>query len=214
MDHCFLGSELDEADRKQRPFLILHDSKSESLYCIPVQSKAISEWIVICFKTLIEEMGYGGIIIGFKSDNAEELIYLKRKVSEMRSAETVPITVPVRVSQSNGAIERAVKTWQGHFRTLRSHLEVEVGVAICPDHPIWEWCALWANCILRRYAVRSSGRTSYEMVTGHRANVPIACFGMTILRRRKRKEAGSGKWDCEYTDGIFLGLGTPALRSW
>ena len=136
VDHCCLGSERDEADRKERPFLILHDSKSESLYCIPVQSKAISEWIVICVKTLIEEMGYGGMRIGFKSDSAEELIYLRRKVSEMRSAETVPITVPVRVSQSNGAIERAVRTWHGQFRTLRSHLEAEVGVAISPDHPI------------------------------------------------------------------------------
>ena len=166
----------------------------------------------MCVKTLIEELGYGGMRIGFKSDNAEELIALRKRVAELRTKETVPIIVPVRVSHSNGAIERAARTWQGQFRTLRSHLEDEVGVPIIPDHPIWQWGAWWASGILRRYALRGCGRTSYEIVTGHRTNSPIACFGETVLLRRNRKEVGSGKWDCEYQEGVFLGLGTAGVE--
>ena len=113
VDHCFLGSERDAEERGEQPFLILHDSKSEALYCIPVSSKATTAWVVMCVRTIIEELGYGGMRIGFKSDNAEELIALRKRVAELRTNETVPIIVPVRVSQSNGAIERAVRTWQG-----------------------------------------------------------------------------------------------------
>ena len=148
VDHCFLGSERDAEERGERPFLIMHDSKSEALYCIPVSSKATTEWLVTCVKTLMEELGYGGMKIGFKSDNAEELVSLRKRVAEVRRMETVPIVVPVRVSQANGAVERAVRTWQGQFRTLRSHLEDEVGVAISPDHPIWQWGAMWASGLL------------------------------------------------------------------
>ena len=32
VDHCFLGSERDAEDHKERPFLIMHDSKSEAIY--------------------------------------------------------------------------------------------------------------------------------------------------------------------------------------
>ena len=71
---------------------------------------------------------------------------------------------------------------------------------------------MWASGLLRRYAVRSNGRTTYEMVTGHRTNVPIVCFGEIVLWRRKRKEAGAGKWDCEYREGAFLGLGATGVQ--
>ena len=85
VDHCFLGSERDEEGHGERPFLMMHDSKSEAMYCIPVRSKATTEWVVTCVKTLIDELGYGGMRIGFKSDNAEELIALRKRVAEMRS---------------------------------------------------------------------------------------------------------------------------------
>ena len=105
VDHCFLGSERDTEETPERPFLILHDSRSESLYCIPVQSKETTEWVVLCVKAIVDELGYAGLRIGFKSDNARELLALRRRLSELRTAEAVPIQVPVRVSQSNGAVE-------------------------------------------------------------------------------------------------------------
>ena len=64
-----------------------------------------------------------------KNDGAPELKELRRLVSAKRSQPTFPLDVPVRESKGNGAVEKAVRTWQGQFRTLRSHLESEIGYA-------------------------------------------------------------------------------------
>ena len=110
VDHCLLGTEQIEEGCGERPLLTMHDGKPESLYCVPVSSKAASEWVMHCVKVLIEEVGHGGMKIGFKSDHAEELISLRKKLAEVRGAETVRIIEPDRVLQAKGAIERAVRT--------------------------------------------------------------------------------------------------------
>ena len=61
--------------------------------------------------------------MALKSDAAPELRESKKMVAAKRSSPTVPLEVPVRESKANGAVERAVRTWQGQFRTLKSHRE-------------------------------------------------------------------------------------------
>ena len=73
---------------------------------------------------------------------------LRRLVSAKRSQPTVPLDVPVRESKGNGAVEKAVRTWQGQFRTLKSHLESEIGTEIDKKHPILQWMAWWAGSLL------------------------------------------------------------------
>ena len=64
--------------RPSRPmatlFLILYDADSESLYCIPVVMKAVTDSVVRCVVALIDELGYGQIKISIKSDRAPELL--------------------------------------------------------------------------------------------------------------------------------------------
>ena len=89
--------------------------------------------------TVLCELGYAGIAVSMKCGQAPELKELRRQVSLRRSAPTVPIDVPVRESKANGAVERAVKTWQGQFRTLKSHLEHSIGKQLDKKHPIFQW---------------------------------------------------------------------------
>ena len=140
-----------------------------------------------------------------KCDGAPELLAIRREVSLLRESPTVPITVPVKCSKSNGAIEKTVQSWQWQFRAMNSHLEDESGGPIEPQHPIWQWCAWWAAGILTRFAIRDSGRIAYEQITGHRTKQPIACFGEVVMWRRARKVSGAGKWDPEYQEGVFVG---------
>ena len=95
----------------------------------------------------------------------------------MRTSPTVPIDVATRESQGNGAVEKSVKTWQGQFRTIKSHLETEIGCVIPHQHKILQWAGWWASQIIYRYAIRHHGRTSYEYVTGHKTKAPITTFG-------------------------------------
>ena len=60
--------------------------------------------------------------------------------------------------------------------------------------------------MLARVAIRSSGRTSYEHVVGHRMRTAIACFGEKVWFRRRRVDAGQGKAAPEYIGGIYLGM--------
>ena len=109
-----------------------------------------------------------------------------------------------------GAVGRAVRFWEGQFRTVRDHLESEIAAIderqLDARHPLWQWCVWWASSILNRYAVRPNWRTTYELITGHQTKMLVASFGQHVLWRLPRKRSGTGKLDSEWMDGIFLGL--------
>ena len=120
-----------------------------------------------------------------------------------------PIDVPVKESKMNGAVERAVRSWEGQFRTVRDHLEGEIAAVderqIDAKHPLWQWCA-GGSWILNRYAVRPNGRTTYELITGQQTKLLVVGFGQHVLWRLPRKSLGAGKLGSEWNNGIFLGL--------
>jgi hypothetical protein len=126
IDHCFLGSEGDEESAHSSPYLVLFDDRSEALYAVAVESKAAHVWVIEYITRVIEELGYGGMRVAIKCDGALELQELRRHVTARRSAPTVPLNVPVRESKGNGAVENAVRRWQGQFRTIKSHVEAEL----------------------------------------------------------------------------------------
>ena len=51
----------------------------------------------------------------------------------------------------HGAVKRAVRFWEGHFRTVRENVEGEIGEiderTDDAKHPVWQWCAWWALLI-------------------------------------------------------------------
>ena len=207
MDHCFLGSsEEEEESAHQNPFLILFDNATEAIFAVAVPSKATKPWIVEFVKSVLYELGYGQLKIAIKCDQARELQELRRAVANSRTVATVPIDVPVRESKANGGMERAVRTWSGQFRTLKSHFEYETKTRIPLHHPLLQWMAWWAAGIYNRFAVRHHGRTAHEYATGHKTKLPVACFGETVLWRQKRTKADLNKHDVEYSEGLFLGM--------
>ena len=142
-----------------------------------VATKEHEDWLADYFKAAPDELGYGGCRVAIKCDNARELLKLREAISARRTAPTVPITVPIKESRGNGAVERAVRTWQGQFRTLKDHAEFELGAEFGPRHPMLTWCAWWSAALLNRVKIQESGRTAYELYTGHLAKVPMAAFG-------------------------------------
>ena len=146
-----------------------------------VASKECEDSLADYLKAVLDELGYGGCRVAIKCDNARELLKLRDAVSARRSAPTVPITVPVKESRGNGAVERAVHTRQGQFRTLKDHAEFELGEEFGPRHPMLTWCAWWSAALLNRVKIQESGRTAYELYTGHLAKVPMAAFCEKVL---------------------------------
>ena len=70
MDHCFLGSEEEAASAN--PFLVVYDDFSGAMFTIAVATKEYEDWLAEYVKAITEELGYGGVRIAIKNDNAPE----------------------------------------------------------------------------------------------------------------------------------------------
>ena len=70
----------------------------------------------------------------------------------MRTVPTTAIDVSVKESKMNGTAERAVRSWEGQFRTVGDHVEGDIAEmderTVDAKHPLWQWCAWWASSIL------------------------------------------------------------------
>ena len=199
----------DEEAAAHNPFLMVYDGGSESMFVIALSSKEYKEWIVQYVVAILSELGYGGTRIAIKCDQAPELQKIRREIAARRTSATVPLDVPVKESKGNGAVEKAIRTWQGQFRTLKDHLEYMMNAPIGPRQPVLTWCAWWAALLLNLVRVTPNGRTPWEMVCGHRARTPMAIFGEKVLVRQARKVSGRGKFDSEWEEGLFLGISGP-----
>ena len=74
-------------------------------------------------KDILDQSGYEGEKLTFKTDQEPSIVALKRAVAAARTGETVPIESPVRASQSNGMMESAIGIWQGQLRTIKHYTE-------------------------------------------------------------------------------------------
>ena len=109
---------------------------------LPVSNKGPVDYVVIWLLKKLEDAGYSGVNITIKSDQEPAIVALKRAVALRRHAATCLIESPVRESQSNGTIERVIRSWQGQFRTLKHQLEGHLGKMINMDHPMVEWMSI------------------------------------------------------------------------
>ena len=131
---------------------------------------------------------------------------LGQEASRFREAPSVPLLFATKESKTNGDMERAVRTWEGQYRTLKLQVEEETSAETPSSHSILQWCAWWSAGILSRFRMGTSGRTPYEIATGHRSKTPIACFGEHILYHKKRNIVGLGKAESEWYDGVYPGM--------
>ena len=138
MDYCFMTAE--EAGDDMRAVLIAYDHSKSGLWALPVEHKGVQDdgvvkWIV----DKLEESGYAGVPVTIQSDQEPAIMKLKQAVAVTRKAETPLIVSPVRESQGNGRIEKAIRKWQAQLRTTRHHLESRVGARIDNNSALIEW---------------------------------------------------------------------------
>ena len=86
--------------------------------------------------------------ISMKMDGARELQQIRREVTALSSAPTVPIDVGKKESSNNGAVEKPMQTWEGQFRTLKSHIELVLDEAT----PLTTQCCNGAHGGQRRWS--------------------------------------------------------------
>ena len=85
-DYAFMGSE--EAEEEMQPSLVIFDDDKESFWAIGVGSKAVTEPLVKHVKDILDQSGYEGQKIAFKSDQEVSVVALKKAVAAARVGET------------------------------------------------------------------------------------------------------------------------------
>ena len=203
LDYCFSG---DEAKEGTPPVLVVWDDGHRAMWALPVETKGAVPWVVAWIVGKLEEAGYSGVKLTLKSDQEPAIVALKKAVALRRKAITALIESPVRESQSNGAIERAIRSWEGQFRTLRHQLEANMGAKLALSHALVEWMVVWAGDLITRYVLRENGRTAFESITGHRCKQPAFLFGETVMFRIAPDKSHRMKANSDWHLGNFIGI--------
>ena len=203
LDYCFMG---DEASETAPPVLSMWDDGHRALWALLVDNKGAIGYVVTWIVNKLTEAGYSGVDLTLKSDQEPAIMALKKAVALRRQAKTPMIESPVRESQSNGAIERAVRTWKSQFRTLRHQFEGNIGSELDLKHPLTEWMVVWAGDLITRYVPRENGRTAYESMTGHRCKQPVCMFGESAMFRIPLVKHARNKSESDWHTGVFVGI--------
>ena len=186
---------------------LIYDHSKLGLWTLPVERKGADEHVVNWVASKMEECGYSGTPLTLKSDQEPAMMSLKRAIAIRRRAETPLVESPVRESKSNGKIERAIRRWQGQFRTLRHNLEGRLGTKLENKSVLIEWLIVWTADILTKYAIHPNGRTSYEMYSQHACKHMVLGFGEKVnfqykVQHSERDALSNSKSGVGYFIGI------------
>ena len=191
IDYMYLTEDMelvkeDEAEKRRlklgRPILVGHDRRSGAITAHQVPVKGVGDgWPARRVILDLEELGYAGTPINLKCDQENPIVAVQRRVMQDRRAPTTPQNSAVGESQSNGAVENAIKRIQGQLRTLKFATEKHVKKRITSQHPAFGWLLEWTATILNRYVKGTSGQTPYRIISGKETRRPIAQFGERVL---------------------------------
>ena len=193
VDYAFLGISKgkDKEERKKleeeamkagnTPTLVMFDAESKSIFAYVVDKKGADDRVCRRVVTDLDNLGYKEIVL--KGDQEPALAGLMAVIKANWDGDAAMENSPVRESEGNGAVERAIQTWEGQVRTMKDALESRIGEEIGPDHVVMTWLAEYAATLLRRCLISSDGRTPYEKIKGRPSRRPMAEFGEKVWYR-------------------------------
>ena len=163
------------------------------------------DWIAGQMVRDIYKCGYYGRVV-LRSDQEPALQDLLEEVARKRGdLPTVIESSPVGESQSNGFIERAVRSVEEMVRTHKLALESRLGERIAVDHPAIAWLIEHSVDLLNKCQMGKDGRTPYERLKGKRYGGTFMDFGCPVMLRVTDKPQG-GLMQERWVEGTWLGM--------
>jgi hypothetical protein len=199
------GNKEEEIEEDYLPTLVPFESGVKWVSANVVPKKGVEGFAVQAVGREIDLAGLRRMIV--RSDQEPALLELLRAVKAERpeDLEIQPEQSPVGESKSNGEIERAIQTVQGHVRTMKLSVQRRYSCNIREDHPIWPWLVMYAALLLNLCDVGEDGRTAYERRKGRKFKKVLPEFGECI-RHLSPDSVGIDKAGSRWDNGIFVGL--------
>ena len=192
-----------EAERDgHTPCLTGHDNKSKAAFCYAVPQKGVDDNVVQRVVQDLDNIGYKEIVL--KSDQEPAILSLMESVKANWNGEAALEASPVGESESNGAIERTIQTWEGQVRTITDSLEFRLRQTISPYAAILTWLVEYVATLLRRCVVGQDGSTLHEKIKGRTSRRPLGEFGEKVWYKPLRKD--HIKLAPVMEEGIYVGI--------
>ena len=113
-----------------------------------------------------------------KPDQENSIVQLQHEIAKRRGNYGTAIeNSKVGDSNSNGAVERAIREVKGMVRTLMSAIEEATGTDIELIGSIAPWIVRGAADLINRCMIREDGKTAMQKLKGRKVNTPYVLWG-------------------------------------
>ena len=129
----------------------------------------------------LERLGHCGKVT-LKSNHEAAIVDVLREIANLRGSRgTVLEHSPVADSQSNGLVERGIRSVEEMARVLLFDLSSRVGSPISVHSPVFLWIVEQATDILNKCHVASDGKSVYERLKKRPHRGELLPFGAAVI---------------------------------
>ena len=174
-----------------------------SAHVVPLKG-AVLDWVIQQCARDLERLGHSGSVT-LKSDQEAAIVDVLRKIANLRgSLGTLLEHSPVADSQSNGLIERGIRSVEEMTRVLLFDLSRLVGCPVSVHSPVFPWIVEHATDILNKCHEASDGKSAYERLKKRPHRGELLPFGASVMFRVAGKVPG-GLMTERWHMGTWLG---------
>ena len=216
-DYCFLR---DQPGMESAKILMSKDraTRMVSAGVVPLLGAVINGVIQQCARDL-ERLGHNGHIT-LMSDQEPAIVDVLKEIANLRGSRgTLLQHSPVADSQSNGFIERGIRSVEEMTRVLLFDLSSRVGSPISIHSPVFPWIVEHTADILNKCHVASDGKSAYERLKRRQHRGVLLPSGTLVMFRVAGKVPGGvmterkaipyrrtycgtkGRWRCDQIKG-------------
>ena len=160
-----------------------------SAHVVPLKG-AVLDWVIQQCARDLERLGHYGQVT-LKSDQEAAFVDVLRKIANLRgSLGTLLEHSPIADSQSNGLIERGIRSVEDMTRVLLFDLSRRVGCPVSVHSPVFPWIVEHATDILNKCHVASDGKSAYERLKKRPHRGELLPFGASVMFRVAGKVPG------------------------
>ena len=203
-DFCYTGKSCEglteDAKQSKLTALVVHDSHSGAVHCIPVQHKSQIKYMSQEIMRFITFRAYSVVML--RCDQEPSTLQIQKMVLRARqrlNLRTVVEDAKVGDHGSNSAVEKAIDRIRNQASVFLHALTAKIGFQILPQHPLFAWAFTHAGWTLTRFTVKT---TPFELISGHTYNAKLCAYGCPVMVfvGDTTQQKGDAKWQ----RGIFL----------
>ena len=187
-DYCFMR---DQPGLESAKILVSKDraTRMVSAHVVPLKG-AVLDWVIQQCARDLERLGHYGQVT-LKSDQEPAFVDVLKGIAYLRGSRgTLLEHSPVADSQSNGFIERGIRSVEEMTRVLLFDLSSRVGSPISVHFPVFSWIVEHATDILNKCHVASDGKSAYERLKKRQHRRVLLPFGTAVMFRVVGKVPG------------------------